>query len=1144
MSLPGAGSRSSGLSVSTQGRSVFDVLTDSVISLAQVDLDDTAGAQVSDLLQQLIAARDTINQPTTASVSASIRVWCRVVVELAELLAPSLVAAGVIGIDLIQAMLVVALRATAPRVAAVLTLAGVIVDNPLVGSRVDFQALGAFLSDPPALVDEKYWDSVFADQGIEGTGRGVAQLIALLLLAPDTVATLRRGQTAIAVLPPPPVADSATPAWHDLRERSTGWIPITLPLVADSAGRLALSNLSELRGDFDPETTMSLLFRSQRRATATGAVTDFEAWVYPSADAAAYQLGRDAGFTGRLVPGRRIGLGYDGSAGTWNAAVRGRDLADPADRASLTIGRDSPGEQPDIIFGAPSETRVVVRDLGVQLNLDEAARPHVEAIGTLSGFAVVLTNRWFRSLNHAVGSLLREGVRFDLDVTARVADGAGFSLKADGGLAAQWHLNWTLDIKPVSIGFHSVSVFARIRASEDHFDARFEVRAHFSVTVSGVVTLVLDGPGGWVGWWADQPGDDRDHVGVLPPTGAGLQLDIGPIRGGGFLDFTGGPNDRYGGVITAAITTPNGFPSTSVTGFGLHELTGREGDANRESSFVMVLGATFYPGVPLGWGIFWVGVGVIIGIDRRADTDALRERLTSGTVGNVLFADDPIRNAPVLLGDLDAIFPPSDGGWVIGLTAQFGWMSIAGTYFVRVGIGLIISFPGPIIVVLGSAEFKLHRLESVLHLRIDLVGVVDPSRGAVDIDATIVHGELLKLFTVSGDAAIRIGMGDNPHLIATLGGFHPDYHPEPVVVPKLGRLRVAVDRQKLPKWLSLSGEAYFAVTTNTIQFGLDYTAAISWGNWHIEGKLGGDALIRLPMFFEISIHASVAVKYRFITLAGVSFKGTFSGVHPFALAGEVHVEVLFLVDATYSGSWALSDAAVEAAPALASLVPVLADELDTIANLTMASDADPLVQLTVDVGDRPVFGVSGRLVWQQRRVPLAMTVSVFEGAKLARPQRVSVSVSVGTPGAAGVATQEALFAPGQFLDLSDAEKIALPSFEHHQAGIVVNLAETTSASIDVDVEVEEFRIPSPARIGGDLTLPGHLADQLTARDGTISVPTDGPPRFQITDHRYHLAGQDLMVSAVEAHTLARLAARAGRMPAVQHRADRVIELVG
>ena len=46
--------------------------------------------------------------------------------------------------------------------------------------------------------------------------------------------------------------------------------------------------------------------------------------------------------------------------------------------------------------------------------------------------------------------------------------------------------------------------------------------------------------------------------------------------------------------------------------------------------------------------------------------------------------------------------------------------------------------------------------------------------------------------------------------------------------------------------MELSASGYMAITTNTIQFGAEFTAAIKAGNWKIEGKIGGDALIRMP----------------------------------------------------------------------------------------------------------------------------------------------------------------------------------------------------------------------------------------------------------------------------------------------------------
>ena len=102
-----------------------------------------------------------------------------------------------------------------------------------------------------------------------------------------------------------------------------------------------------------------------------------------------------------------------------------------------------------------------------------------------------------------------------------------------------------------------------------------------------------------------------------------------------------------------------GLSRFTATAFGIHELTGVPTDVDRDRSFVLVVGTSFRPGIPLGYGIRIIGIGGIIGIDRRADTDALRERLTSGAVGNILFAEDPVRNAPILLGDLAALFPVS-----------------------------------------------------------------------------------------------------------------------------------------------------------------------------------------------------------------------------------------------------------------------------------------------------------------------------------------------------------------------------------------------------------------------------------------------------------------------------------------------------
>ena len=154
--------------------------------------------------------------------------------------------------------------------------------------------------------------------------------------------------------------------------------------------------------------------------------------------------------------------------------------------------------------------------------------------------------------------------------------------------------------------------------------------------------------------------------------------------------------------------------------------------------------------------------------------------------------------------------------------------------------------------------------------------MVDFQRHTLEIDATIRRGLVMGLFKISGDGGVRSSWGDTPYLMATLGGFHPDFHPEPAVFPKLNRILSPSTRRPAGA-VELSASGYMAVTSNTIQFGATFKAAIKSGNWKIEGYIGGDALIRLPFSFDVEIKGGVHVKYRGHNLIGVDFKGGLEG---------------------------------------------------------------------------------------------------------------------------------------------------------------------------------------------------------------------------------------------------------------------------
>ena len=916
-----------------------------------------------------------------------------------------------------------------------------------------------------------------------------------------------------------------------MRERSTGWVPITFPLQLDEEheNRLKLADFEELRGGFQPELAISLLIRSQRRIVNGRTVTDFEMWLHPSTDAPFHELRTSSGFVTRLEPGVSVGAGYDGGNGTWNAAIAGT-----GNEATLRIDRDSPEGVPDLVFGPPYDTRLVIRDLGLEARLREAGEPSVELVGRMDGLGIVVTNRWFRSLGEK-GSKLREGLRFDVDLRARLTEGAGFSFSADGALTTRVHLG----VKPFkALTIHSLLINVPVRADEDHFDIRVEVRLHWSLTI-GPATLVMDGAGGWLGWYAEEPGGEKQCGGLLPPTGIGILLEFPGGSGGGFLDYNRGQTERYSGVLSLTVGPRDRLARWTVTAFGIHELTGPPDAVDRDRTFVLVIGVSFRPGVHIAYGIYWIGAGGLIGINRRADTDALRERLTAGAVGNVLFAEDPIRNAPVLLGDLDALFPKAADINVFGLTMQLGWIALKEEYLARLAVGIIIELgPGnrlQKVILLGSLRLAIPRFEKILDIQIDVAGVFDRDRQTLEVDATIIRGRFLTVFKMTGDGGLRSSWGDRPYLMATLGGFHPDFHPEPAVFPSLKRILVTVDEKGLPDNIELSASAYMAVTSNTIQFGAEFTAAIKAGNWKIEGKIGGDALIRLPFTFDVTVKGSVHVKYRGRSLVGVSFKGGLSGASPLVLRGEVCVSLLFF-DACWSDSFKLADPGRLVGAAITSLVPVLAGELALPANLNMTDNDDRLVLIAAPgASARVVVSPLGIPTWSQNRVPLGLPVETFEDGKLDAPQRVGVEASVPT------SAHLDWFSPGSFVELSEAEAMALPAFERHQAGVVVTLAVTRSTPVTKDVTFDEIRLPSTRRFIDGLTIPGHVLERMQAVDAAPAV-RPRPPRFGLGDDHYRVeTGPGTVVVADVGAVSAHLSARATG-GSIQHAADRLVEV--
>jgi hypothetical protein len=167
---------------------------------------------------------------------------------------------------------------------------------------------------------------------------------------------------------------------------------------------------------------------------------------------------------------------------------------------------------------------------------------------------------------------------------------------------------------------------------------------------------------------------------------------------------------------------------------------------------------------------------------------------------------------------------------------------------------------------------------------------------------------------------------------------------------------------------------------------------------------------------------------------------------------------------------------------------------------------------TPDSGDVLLHPL-GDLAVRQRVVPLGIEISRFGSGAVSGDRRYDLAVLAPDGGAApGVTPLQDEFAPGQFLDLSDDERLARPSFERMGAGVRVGVGgvawggQTDPTLIgDADMTYETRVVGEP-----DAAAPTTTAYQPTLDELRIAATFGAVARgaFRRTGAaRYHAAQQ-------------------------------------
>ncbi len=555
-----------------------------------------------------------------------------------------------------------------------------------------------------------------------------------------------------------------------------------------------------------------------------------------------------------------------------------------------------------------------------------------------------------------------------------------------------------------------------------------------------------------------------------PPNGLGMELDAGLISGGGYLSIDT-VKHRYAGVLECSIAD-----IVQVKIIGVLDTVLPDGSSG--FSLLLII-TTEFPPVQLSFGFTLNGVGGLGGINRTMALDALRAGLRAHTLDSILFPADPVNNAPQIISNIEAFFPPAEGRYLFGPMFELGWGTPT---LITLSLGVILEIPDPIrIAILGEIKAALPDQDvALIALNIDVLGTIDFGAQLFSIDGTMYDSYVL-VFSISGDLGMRLSWGDNPNFAFSLGGLNPRFTPPPGF-PQLARCTVAIGDGDNPR---LSSNSYFAVTSNSVQFGANVDLYAAAGGFSVHGWIGFDCLfIFEPFSFEFDFSAGLDIQYDGDSIASISVDGMVSGPRPWHVHGDAHLHILFIdVSASVDISWGDSTpVALPAAAVLPDLTAALGDQQNW--STVMPAEAAPSISLAPRApGDTSlVVHPLGTLQVREKVVPLDQVITKYGNARPSDGNEFSISdVAIGSTLHPAIAPITDQFAIGQFTDLTDDQKLSAQSYQPMHAGVSIG-SDTAVYSKDVPciVAYQDGYIDqdeSPLRLGARYLMPlaTHLA---------------------------------------------------------------------
>lgn len=704
--------------------------------------------------------------------------------------------------------------------------------------------------------------------------------------------------------------------------------------------------------------------------------------------------------------------------------------------AALTAGVDIAwqGEEPLVLFGSDTGSRLEMTEFTLGAGIASQgprASIRIDMGGaTQDGLRVVISpgegDGFIRTL---VGEQSFEltsgfGITADSATGIRFEGGAGFEIYRSLGFQAGPIEISGLRLK-VSAGTGGLEAIAAVTGGADLNVVRFLVE---DIGVKASLHPMAEGETGMFGTLGLS-------VGFKPPTGLGLAIEAaGVIDGDAYLRVQP-ETGRYSGVGQIK------FMKLELTAVGIIE-TQLPDNPDGWSLFLSV-SAIFPNGLPIFPSFFLTGVGGLIGLNRTVDQDELFDRMLDGALDSIMFPADPIENAPQIIEDTAAIFPAAEGQFLFGAMFQLTWGSSG---FITGNLGVVVEVPSPFrLITMGQVKARLpNPAKSVVTLNLDVVGIFDFTAATIEMTAALRDSYIgpppedvpdAPRILLSGGMALKATFAGRPELIFSIGGFNDDFTP-PAGFRTPARISASIPVGSVAD-VSLSG--YFAVAPGIVMAGgrIDVSAALA--GFRAVGYLQVDAIIYTdPFGFDFSTEFGAAILKGNATLLSIDVSARITGPSPIEIWADATFEILGFAKTidlhlTTEGNRPARPAAIDLAPLLQTAM--------SDAEAIRHGGADLPVRLT---GEVAAVDPAAEVELVQTLAPLERRLDMFEGAAISGTREFEIA-GVTLDGAPVPASErrdtEGWFPFKEFLDLTDEEKLARPSFEEMTSGTAIGSAE-------------------------------------------------------------------------------------------------------